>query len=107
MQAALTRYRVIAYVVGVALLLLTAGVLVQLVAHDKALVEVVGPVHGFLYIVYVILGFDLGRRARWPLPKIVLVLLAGVVPFLTFVAERRVTGELRALRELRAPTTTA
>jgi integral membrane protein len=95
-QAALTRYRVIAYVVGVALLLLTAGVLVQIFGHDKTLVEIVGPVHGFLYVVYVILGYDLGRRAGWRLPKIALVLLAGVVPFLTFVAERRVTRELGA-----------
>jgi integral membrane protein len=100
-QAALTRYRVIAYVVGVALLLLTAGVFVQVFGHDKTLVEIVGPVHGFLYIGYVILGYDLGRRAGWPLSKILLVLLAGVVPFLTFVAERRVT------RELRAPAATA
>ncbi len=101
MQAALTRYRVIAYLVGVALLLLTAAVLVEIFGHDDTLVGIVGPIHGFLYIGYVILGFDLGRRAGWPLTKIVLVLLAGVVPFLTFVAERRVT------RELRAPATSA
>jgi integral membrane protein len=93
-QAALTRYRVIAYVVGVALLLLTAGVLVQVFGGGKAMVSVVGPVHGFFYIGYVILSYDLGRRAGWPLTKIALVLLAGVVPFLTFVAERRVTREM-------------
>ena len=102
MQAALTRFRVIAYVVGVALLVLTAGVVVQLLGHGKALASAVGPIHGFLYIGYVILGFDLGRRAGWRLPKIALVLLAGVVPFLTFVAERRVTRELT--RELPAAT---
>ena len=96
MQAALTRYRVIAYVVGVALLLLTAGVLVQVFGGGKTMVSIVGPVHGFLYIGYVILSYDLGRRAGWPLTRIVLVLLAGVVPFLTFVAERRVTRALRA-----------
>ncbi len=95
MHAALTRFRVIAYVVGVALLVLTAGVVVQLLGHGKALVSVVGPVHGFLYIGYVLLGFDLGRRARWSLPRTVLVLLAGVVPFLTFVAERQVTRDIR------------
>jgi len=93
-QAALTRFRVIAYLVGTALLVLTAGVVIQLLGHGKALVSVVGPIHGFLYIGYVILGFDLGRRARWQLPKTFLVLLAGVVPGLTFVAERRVTREI-------------
>jgi len=101
-QAALTRFRVIAYLVGTALLVLTAGVVIQLLGHGKALVSMVGPIHGFLYIGYVILGFDLGRRARWSLPKTALVLLAGVVPGLTFVAERRVTREIT--RELPAAT---
>jgi integral membrane protein len=96
-QAALTRYRIIAYVVGVALLLLTAGVLVQVFGGGDTMVSLVGPVHGFLYIGYVILAYDLGRRAGWPLTKTLLVLLAGVVPFLTFVAERRVTRELGPL----------
>ncbi|HSV67939.1 MAG TPA: DUF3817 domain-containing protein [Mycobacteriales bacterium] len=96
MHAALTRYRVIAYVVGVALLVLTAGVVVKYAGHNDTVVQVVGPIHGFLYIVYLALAYDLARRAGWPLGRTVLVLLAGTVPFLTFVAEHQVTKELRA-----------
>jgi integral membrane protein len=95
-QSALTRYRVIAYVVGVLLLVLTlVGVPLQ-IAGDRSVVAVVGPVHGFAYMVYLAIAFDLAVRARWRLPYTVLVLLAGTVPFLSFVAERKVTHRVRA-----------
>lgn len=97
MQGALTRYRVIAVIVGTALLVLTAGVVVHVVDGDHTWIKIAATVHGYLYIVYLVLGFDLCRRARWSLPRTALVLLAGIVPFLTFVAERRVTKELRPL----------
>lgn len=94
-EAALTRYRVLAYVVGVALLVLTVAVVIEIASGDRAMVEVVGPIHGFLYIGYLVLAFDLSRRMRWPLERTVLILLAGTVPFLSFVAERWVTHRVR------------
>jgi integral membrane protein len=45
--------------------------------------------------VYLVLAYDLARRVGWPVGRTVLLLLAGTVPFLTFVVERRVTRELR------------
>jgi integral membrane protein len=95
MTAALLRYRVIAYVVGVLLLVLTAGTVVKYTGGTDAIVAVVGPAHGFLYVVYLLLAADLARRARWSLRYTVLILLAGTVPFLTFVAERAVTRRVR------------
>lgn len=92
MQAALRRYRVIAYVVGVALLILV-GVAMPLkyLADRPILVETVGPVHGFLYMVYLVLAFDLARRAGWSLRRTALFLLAGTIPVASFLAERRAT----------------
>ena len=98
MQAALTRFRVIAYAVGTLLILLTIGVIIQLAGGGKALVSIVGPVHGFLYIGYLLLGYDLLRRASWPLYRMLYVALAGVVPGLTFVVERWVTRQLTGQR---------
>ena len=37
--------------------------------------------------------FDLGRRAQWPLSRMLLVMLAGTIPFLSFWAERKVSRE--------------
>jgi integral membrane protein len=95
-HGALTRFRVIAYTVGTLLLLLTVGVIIQLAGGGKALVAIVGPVHGFLYIAYLLLGYDLLRRARWPIHRMLLIALAGVVPGLTFVVERWVVRQFNA-----------
>jgi len=95
-SSALTRYRVMAYVVGVALLVLVlVGVPLQ-IAGSSAVVHVVGPVHGVLYIVYLLAALDLARRHRWPIIRLVLILLAGTVPFLSFVMERWVTHRIAA-----------
>jgi integral membrane protein len=91
-QGALTRYRIIAWIVGVVLLVLVlVAVPVKYIGGNDALVAAVGPIHGFLFMVYVVLTFDLGRRVKWPLGRMVLVMLAGTIPFLSFWAERKVT----------------
>ena len=92
MNAALTRYRIIAYVVGVGLLLLVfVAMPLKYLADNPAMVAIVGPLHGFLYIVYLLCALDLAVRCRWSPVRTVLVFLAGTIPFLSFVAERKVT----------------
>lgn len=96
MTAALTRFRVMAYVVGVMLLVLAAVAMpLKYLADSPELVDVVAPVHGFLYIVYVVVALDLAFRSRWSVVRTGAVLLAGAVPFLSFVMERRVVREVR------------
>jgi integral membrane protein len=102
-QSALIRYRVGAYVVGVMLLVLTlVAVPLKYLADSPTLVAIVGPIHGFLYMVYLVVAFDLSMRARWPFRYTVLILLAGTVPFLSFVAERSVTHRVRAVQAAKA-----
>lgn len=85
-----------AYLVGVMLLVLTAVAMpLKYIANSPGLVDVVAPVHGFLYIVYVLVALDLAFRSRWSLLRTGVVLLAGAVPFLSFVMERRVVREAR------------
>ena len=95
--AALGRYRVMAYVVGVMLLVLVVvAVPLRYAAGIPEVSRVVSPIHGFLYIVYLVAAFDLALRARFTAKGTVLVLLAGVVPLVSFWAERRVTARVRA-----------
>ncbi|HEY2949328.1 MAG TPA: DUF3817 domain-containing protein [Micromonosporaceae bacterium] len=97
MGAALIRYRIIAYIVGVVLVVLVVvGVPLKYAFDNPTVVAIVGPLHGFLFIVYLVAVFDLGRRARWPLGRMALVMLAGTIPFLTFYAERVVTRWVHA-----------
>ncbi|MDL5154718.1 DUF3817 domain-containing protein [Actinomycetospora termitidis] len=95
--AAMRRYRVAAYVVGVGLLVLVLVAMpLKYFADQPLLVAIVGPVHGFLYMAYLALTADLGVKARWPVAKLLGVALAGTIPFVSFVAERKVTAPLRA-----------
>ncbi len=90
-----------AYVVGVILLVLVGvGMPLKYLADRPQVVAVVGPVHGFLYIVYLLVSFDLGRRCRWPMMRTAVVMLAGTVPFMSFLVERRTTRLVRAEADL-------
>jgi integral membrane protein len=99
-RAALGRYRVIAYIVGVGLLALTAATILDWGFGMPAAAAIVGPLHGFLYMIYLALGVDLALKCRWSIPGTILVLLAGTIPFLSFVAERTVTKRVTAGRRL-------
>ena len=89
MNAAVLRYRVMAYVTGTVLIVLCfAGIPLQLAAHNDVVVNDVGTVHGILYIAYLIVSYLLARRLRLPVGPTLLVLLAGTIPVLTFVVER-------------------
>jgi len=105
-DGALIRYRVMAVIVGTALLALTAIVICQYPLGMKSAMQtpekIVAPVHGYLYLVYLITAADLARRAHWRVGRIVLVVCSGFVPFLAFVIEHRVTKQMRAEWEAEA-----
>ena len=97
MRGALLRYRVLAYVVGVLLVLLVCvGVPLRYLAGVPEVSRTVSPVHGLMFVVYLVALGDLGRRMGWPLKRLLVLALAGVVPFLSFFAERGVTREVQA-----------
>ena len=105
LPAALNRYRVMAYVVGTMLILLVfVAIPLQYGASSPGMAHVVAPLHGYLYIVYLVAGADLARRAHWRLGRILMVVCAGFVPFLAFYVERRVNRQMQA--ELADPAAT-
>lgn len=113
LQSALTRYRVLAYATGVFLILLTIHVLLQWYQSSSediayAAAEGLGrwipggdtwipATHGWLYLIYVISAVDLWLRTRLNAVRMLLVVLAGTVPLMSFVAERWVTGTVRPM----------
>ena len=101
----LLRFRVMAYVVGcVLVVLMLVAMPLKYLAGEPRLVELVSPVHGFLYVVYLVTAVALARRARWTVWRTLGVMLAGTVPFVSFLVERRVTRDLTASRgEVAAP----
>jgi len=51
-------------------------------------VQVLGPVHGLLFIAYVVLALNLAPRAGWSVPTTLWVLVGAVLPFGGFVVDR-------------------
>jgi integral membrane protein len=101
-KGALARYRAMAYLVGTGLIILVfIGIPLQYGAHEPGVVKVVGPIHGALYIVYLLAAVDLARRARFTLLQMAAMVGAGFLPFLAFIIERRVTR--RVEQEFLAP----
>ena len=94
-RRALTFFRVMAFVVGVGLLLLVAGMVLKYVFDRPGLVALWAQPHGFLFIGYVVAVANLGFTLRWPATRMVLVMLAGCVPFVSFWTERSVTTDVR------------
>lgn len=64
--------------------------------------------HGWFYVVYLFADFRIWSLMRWPFPRFVLIALGGVVPFLSFIVERRIHARVtRELAELHATTEAA
>jgi integral membrane protein len=95
-SGAVTRFRAMAFVVGIALFVLLLAMLLKYGFEREQFSETWSPIHGFLYIVYLVTVADLSRRVGWSLLRTVGVMLAGTVPVLSFVVERRTVRSLHA-----------
>ncbi len=94
MKAALTRYRALAWITGVLLLLLTLNLVLKYGLDQKGLGAWVAIAHGWMYLLYVIFAVELWFRTRLPTLPMIGVVLAGTVPAMSFVAERWVTRQV-------------
>jgi integral membrane protein len=99
----LLSYRIMAYVVGTLLVLLFIGVLLKYLTSNGTdpqrlgewLAMYVGVLHGFLYMVFLVTVAMLATKARWSIAFTLTTVISGLVPFMTFVAERRATAKVR------------
>lgn len=95
-QVAFVRYRWLAYVTGTVLAFNTVVALPYkyLLHGESHWTAYAWMAHGWLYVVYFLFTLDLGLKCKWPMLKLLLVELAGTVPFMSFVAERKLKREL-------------
>jgi integral membrane protein len=92
LRSALVRYQIMAYVVGVGLIVLVfIGVPLQYGAGVPEVAQIVGPIHGAMYVVYLAISVDLARRGQLMARQLAMIVLAGFVPFVAFVVERKVS----------------
>jgi len=93
----LARYRVMAWITGVMLLVLCVELLLKygVGVGDDVLrwISWVPFAHGWIYVLYLVTVLDLWSTMRWRFGRLAAMVLAGVVPVLSFVVERRVHAE--------------
>ncbi|MEQ4723836.1 DUF3817 domain-containing protein [Nonomuraea sp. B19D2] len=95
MESALKPFRVLAYVVGVMLLVLCVAMVIRYGFGNPAMSKVIAPIHGGLYMIYLVAVMNLGMKARWTWPYMLGVMVGGTVPFLSFYVERKVTQRVQ------------
>ena len=121
MKKALIRYRVMAYAVGVLLIVLClVGVPLSnfdgspMWAGDRIptpnwfdegsradeiggfITSFLGTLHGWLYMIFLVFAFSLARKAQWSMPFTLGILAAGTIPVVSFWAEHRATQRIRS-----------
>jgi len=90
-KAAVLRYRVMAYITGVVLIVLCfVGIPLQVAGHPTVANDV-GVLHGILYIIYLVFAWILSRKLRLANKPTVIMLLAGTIPVMTFIVERHIS----------------
>ena len=94
-RKALVFFKVMAILVGIGLLVLCLGMVLKYGYDKPGLSDFWDQKHGLLYMVYVGATANLGFKMRWSPGRMVAIMLAGVVPFLSFWAERKVAGQVQ------------
>lgn len=121
-SGSLNFYRVFAFITGIMLLILVAKMIMDYgfgyelyaggatlageanslgfhpqgsIVDGEAVSYWVAVIHGWIYVVYVVAGFRLWYLMSWPIGRLLVIVAGGVVPFLSFIVERRIAGEVR------------
>ncbi|PFG42284.1 integral membrane protein [Isoptericola jiangsuensis] len=99
-RGSLSRYRVMALITGVTLLVFCVEMLIKY--GVGALTDVDGVMvylawipfaHGWIYVLYLITVLDLWAKMRWGYGRLTAMVFAGVVPVMSFVLEKKIHAE--------------
>ncbi len=89
MRSTLGQLRIISLLEGTSYLVLLVATIVKRTADNEAGVQVMGPVHGILFVVFVVMILRAFSSLGWPFSKAVMAIVLGVLPFGAFWLERR------------------
>lgn len=96
LTAKVGRLRLIGFLEGISLLaLLGIAVPLKYAYADPSLVKAIGPVHGLLFLLFVLNTLQVGVEQRWRFGTTTWkVLLACLIPFGTFYIDRKILRHL-------------
>ncbi|GAA4339001.1 DUF3817 domain-containing protein [Mucilaginibacter gynuensis] len=91
------RLRIVALFEGISLLILI-GIAVPLkyAFHDASLVKTMGPIHGLLFLFFVLNTISVGVEYKWKFSETTWkVLLACIIPFGTFYIDYTILSKIQ------------
>jgi len=92
----LGRLRVIGFLEGISLLVLIGIAMpMKYAADNPSMVKIMGPIHGFFFVIFVINALSVGIEYKWKFTDITWkVLLACMIPFGTFYIDHRILRKM-------------
>ncbi len=84
----ITRFRLVSLAEATSFLLLLVATAVKYGADQPVGVEILGPIHGVLFIAYCLLALDVRAVLHWDIKKMLLVIGAAILPCAPFFVER-------------------
>ena len=85
------RLRIIGFLEGISLLVLIfIAVPVKYMGHYPGMVKTMGPIHGALFLLFIVNTISVGVAQNWQWKTTTKVLLACIIPFGTFYIDRKI-----------------
>ena len=103
-MTALRLLMIVAFTEAVSWLGLLAGMIGKYGFDNARGVEIMGPVHGFLFMLFLVVLAVTHVQERWSIGKTLVALLESIPPFLGFWLAYRLRQELRQQEALTAST---
>ena len=85
----LKTFRAVALIEATSFLLLLVASVLKRTADADILVSILGPIHGVLFVAYVLIALNLKAEQAWSTKETAYILLGAVLPFGGYVVDRR------------------
>lgn len=97
LQTNVGRLRVIGFLEGISLLVLVfIAVPMKYFFDAPGLTKSIGPIHGALFLLFVVNTLSVGIAQRWPMKTTAMVILASFIPFGTMYIDKKILSKLVA-----------
>lgn len=90
LKTGIGRFRLVGTLEGISFLLLVfVAMPLKYYAGQPGMVKIVGMIHGLLFVLYALQTFQMREEYNWRFNKVLLAIIAAVLPFGTFYFNRK------------------
>lgn len=93
LKNSLSRFRLVAFLEGCSFLLFAITMPLKYMIGMPKPNYFVGMAHGILFMLYIVLLLQVSTEYKWPIKKILLAFVASLIPFGTFIANKKLYPE--------------